>query len=46
MALETLVDRFGQQAEDHEEVLASCVDAEGQGTGIDKIPGVPRNLDW
>ena len=29
MALEPLVDRFGQQIEDREEVLASCVDAEG-----------------
>ena len=27
--LEALVDRFGQQIEDHEEVLANCVDAEG-----------------
>ena len=29
MALEALIDRFGQQTEDREEVLASCVDAEG-----------------
>ena len=29
MALEALVDRFGWQTEDHEEVLASRMDAEG-----------------
>ena len=29
MALEALVDRFGLQTEDREEVLASFVDAEG-----------------
>ena len=29
MALEALVDRFGRQTEDCEEVLSSCVDAEG-----------------
>ena len=29
VALEALVGRFGQQTEDREEVLASCVDAEG-----------------
>ena len=29
MALEALVDRFGRKTEDHEEVLASCMDAKG-----------------
>ena len=29
VALEALHDRFGRQTEDHEEMLASCVDAEG-----------------
>ena len=29
VALEALVDRFGRQTEDREEVLASCMDAEG-----------------
>ena len=29
MALEALIDRFGRQTEDHKEVLASCMDAEG-----------------
>ena len=29
MAVEDLVDRFGWQIEDREEVLASCMDAKG-----------------
>ena len=29
MALEALIDHFGQQTKDHEEVLASHRDAEG-----------------
>ena len=29
VAIEALVDRFGRQTEDHEEVLASRVDAKG-----------------
>ena len=34
VALEALVDRFGQQTKDREEVLASRVDAEGITSGL------------
>ena len=43
VALEALVDHFGQQTKDREEVLISYMDAEGatRGTGIGRIPRVP-----
>ena len=47
VALEALVDRFGCQTENHEEVLASRIDAEGAtGIGIGRGLGGPRSLDW